>query len=75
MKVIRIADSIISLEDVRAVRIIQHGTGAKSNPFTSSIHVAYNSGGEDASVGFADDATQTKGEEIMSKILNILGEE
>lgn len=75
MKVIRIANSIISLEDVRTVRLSRLDTGVKSNPFHSKIAVTYNSGGEEASVWIDDDALQSKGEIIMSQILTILSSE
>lgn len=41
MKILRIGDDILSLENVRRVSIESCGTGAKSNPYHFYIRVQY----------------------------------
>ena len=74
MKAIRIEKTIVSLENVRSVELHQSGSGAKSNPFRSTIVVEYQGKCEDARVWFSDDMAQTTGEKYMEKIMSILSE-
>lgn len=74
MKVIRIEKTIVSLENVREVRLHQSGTGSKSNPYQSAIIVEYQSDCDGTRVWFTDDWAQTTGEQYMAKIMSILSE-
>lgn len=74
MKIIRIEKTIISLEDVRNVKLKQSGTGSKANPYHSTITVEYHGDKEESYVWFNDDMAQTTGEKYMEKIMSILSE-
>lgn len=74
MKVIRINNTIVSLENMRNVELQHSGSGAKSNPYKSCIIVEYRGDTEDTRVWFDDNAEQTIGEQHMAAILKILSE-
>ena len=72
MKVTRIGNSIVSLENVREVEHRKMGTGAQRNPRISYIVVSYQAQCESTSVGIEDIEGYTKGEKCMEQIFQIL---
>ena len=72
MKVIRIGNSIVSLENVREVEIQKLGTGAQRNPRISRIIVSYQAQCEHTSVNIDDTDGYPKGENCMTQIFQIL---
>jgi hypothetical protein len=72
MKVIRIKNSIVSLENVREVEHRKTGTGSQRNPRISYIVVSYQAQCETTSVGIEDIEGYARGEKYMEQIFKIL---
>jgi hypothetical protein len=72
MKVIRIKNSIVSLENVREVEHRKTGTGSQRNPRISYIVVSYQAQCETTSVGIEDIEGYARGEKCMEEIFQIL---
>lgn len=72
MKILKTADEIVVLENVKAIVKNRYGTGAKSNPFTFSIDIFYFNN-EEYSIRFGKDEQSFN--ECYEDIFNILVEE
>ena len=69
MKVVRISNTIVSLERVKSVQMCVSGSGAKSNPYNYAIDVAY-FGNEREYINLGDN--KTLAEETMQTIFDVL---
>ena len=72
MKILRTADEIVVLENVKAIVKNRYGTGAKSNPFTFSISIFYFNN-EEYTIQFDQDVQSFN--ECYEDIFNILAKE
>ena len=74
MKTVRIGNTIVSLENVRAVTITKQGTGSSRNPRQSRIGVHYQAQCDETTVWIDDTDGYPAGEAKMAEILKILSE-
>lgn len=72
MKVVRIGNSLVSLENVREVEIQKLGTGSQRNPRISKITVSYQAQCEHTSISINDTDGYPQGEKCMNQIFQIL---
>lgn len=69
MKLIRIKKQIVSLENIREVKHVTHGSGAKSNPYYHVIEVYYTNASEKSYITID---SERESEMLMDKIMEIL---
>ena len=74
MKVVRIGNTIVSLENVREVTITKQGTGSSRNPRQSRIGVHYQTKCDETAVWIDDTDGYPAGEAKMTEIMKILSE-
>lgn len=72
MKVVRIGNSLVSLENIREVEIQKLGTGSQRNPRISKIIVSYQAQCEHTSISINDTDGYPQGEKCMNEIFQIL---
>lgn len=72
MKLIRVKNKIISLENVNSVTFEDHGTGAKSNPYHFNIIITYMNNSE-SYLHFGQNEKER--EKIFEEIYEILKKE
>ena len=71
MKVIRVKNTIVSLENVKSIEFETHGTGAKSNPYYCNICIIYMN---DSKSWLQFEQDEKEREKVFEEIYEILKE-